>query len=159
MDSPEVTPLPNFQEELATKVLADAGLKRLAHLPFLTLFYLHFQRNLVTTPVTALEMAAYLGVDVKVSEGILTYLKEAGVVREFKQDLPAYTLQKELHELKVLELLPLLSRFAELCQEVDPTASAAQVAEADEKYRRIYSELASEILQLFGKQPVNELPI
>ncbi|HKY62845.1 MAG TPA: hypothetical protein VJR29_05435 [bacterium] len=159
MDNPEVTPLPNFQEELAKKVLADVGLKRLAHLPFLTLFYLHFQHNLVTTPVTALELAAYLGVDVKVSEGILEYLKETGVVREFKRDLPAYTLQKELHELKVIELLPLLSRFAELCQAIDPAATAAQVAEADEKYRRIYSELASEILQLFGKQPVNELPI
>jgi len=159
MDSPEVTPLPDFQEELAKKVLADAGLKRLAHLPFLTLFYLHFQRNLVTTPVTALELAAYLGVDVKVSEGILTYLKEAGIVREFKQDLPAYTLQKDLDELRVLEMLPLLSRFFELLQSLDPLSSGAQVAEADEKYRRIYSELASEILQLFGKQPVNELPI
>ena len=159
MDSPEVTPLPDFQEELAKKVLADAGLKRLAHLPFLTLFYLHFQRNLVTTPVTALELAAYLGVDVKVSEGILTYLNEAGIVREFKQDLPAYTLQKDLDELRVLEMLPLLSRFFELLQSLDPLSSGAQVAEADEKYRRIYSELASEILQLFGKQPVNELPI
>lgn len=159
MENTEVTPLPNFQEEMAKAVLADAGLKRLAHLPFLTLFYLHFQRNLVTTPVTALELAAYLGVDVKVSEGILGYLKDEGIVREFKQDLPAYTLQKDLHELNVLELLPLLSRFSELFQQVTPESGAAQMAEADEKYRRIYSELASEILQLFGKQPVNELPI
>jgi DNA-binding IscR family transcriptional regulator len=159
MNETETHPSQNFQEELAKKVLADPGLKSLTHLPFLTLFYLHFQRNLVMTPVTALELAAYLGVDVKVSEGVLVYLKDQGIVREFKRDLPAYTLQKDLHELTVLELLPLLSRFSELLQGPDAVSTHIQVAETDERYRKIYSELASEILQLFGKQPVNELPI
>lgn len=144
-------------EELAKSFMTDPQVKGLAHLPFLTLSYLHFQRHLVATPVTALELAAYLGVELRVAENVLSYLEGQGIVRQFNAALPAYFLNRELSEINVAELLPMLAKF----QDFTPaTGVAAQgTTQADEKYRRLYSELASEILQLFGQQSVNELPI
>lgn len=142
---------------LAKNFVAQAQGKRLAHLPLLTLVYLQGQRSIVATPVTALELAAYLGVEVSVAEGVLGLLASQGIVRLFKEDMAAYCLNRELHEISVFELLPLLLKFQEL---IPATGLAAAVsAEADEKYRRLYSELASEMLQLFGQQSVNQLPI
>lgn len=141
---------------LAKNFIAEAHGRRLAHLPFLTLVYLQGQRSLVSTPVTALELAAYLGVEVAVAEGVLVLLADQGIVRLFKEDMPAYCLNREIHEITVFELLPLLMKFQELIPE---TGAAGESLGADDKYRRLYSELASEILQLFGKQPVNQLPI
>ncbi|KAB2838862.1 Rrf2 family transcriptional regulator [bacterium] len=142
---------------MAKNFIAQTQGKRLAHLPLLTLVYLQGQRSTVATPVTALELAAYLGVEVGVAEQVLEFLASHGVVRLFKEDMAAYCLNRELHEISVFELLPLLLKFQEL---IPATGAAAEAsAEADEKYRRLYSELASEMLQLFGQQSVNQLPI
>ena len=142
---------------LAKNFVAQAQCKRLAHLPLLTLVYLQGQRSMVATPVTALELAAYLGVEVGVAETVLEMLASQGIVRLFKEDMAAYCLNRELHEISVFELLPLLLKFQELIPASGSAATAS--AEADEKYRRLYSELASEMLQLFGQQSVNQLPI
>ncbi len=149
----------NPTHETANNFMADPATRRLAQMPLLTLFYLYFQRQLVATPVTALELAAYLGIEVRAAEGVLAYLEGQGILRQFKQDLPAYCLTKELSEISVMALLPLLAKFQELVPLGASQEIAENVTEADEKYRKLYSELASEILQLFGQQPVNHLPI
>jgi len=147
----------SFDKDTAQNFMQDAAFRRLAQLPLLTLFYLYFQRQIVATPVTPLELAAYLGIDVRATEGVLTFLESQGILRRFKQDLPAYCLSKDLSEISVLELLPILTKFQELVPvNIGPVGATP---EADEKYRRVYSELASELLQLAQEIPVNQLPI
>ena len=160
MDVPEnLNQNPNPLNALTQTLLTEPYVKRLAHLPFLTLFYLYFQRQVVATPVTALELAAYLEVEVKVAEGILAYLEGKGIVRQFKADLPAYTITRDLAEISVMELVALLHHCKQLGADAGAPPSDQEAQESSDKYRRLYSELASEILQLFGQQSVNQIPI
>lgn len=142
---------------MVKNLIAQPQARRLIHLPLLTLAYLQGQRTMAATPVAAPELAAFLGIEIPVAEGILVFLESQGILRHFKENLAAYCLNRELHQISVFELLPLLLKFQELIPEVG--AAAELSAEADEKYRRLYSELASEMLQLVGQQPVNQLPI
>ncbi len=148
-----------FNNETAQNFMQDPAFRRLAQLPLLTLFYLYFQRQIVSTPVTPLELAAYLGTDVRAIEGVLSFPEGVGILRRFKQDLPAYCLHKDLSEISVLELLPVLAKFQELIPAEGASVAPAGTAEADDRYRRVYSELASELLQLAQQAPVNQLPI
>jgi DNA-binding IscR family transcriptional regulator len=140
-------------------VLTEPQFKQLAHLPLLTVFYLFFQRQFSATPVTALELAAYLGIDVKIAEGALSFLDQVGIVRAFKNDLPAYSLGKELDQISVKDLVSLLAEFHELLKKEGGEPKALELEASNEKYRKIYSELASEILQLFGQESANQLPL
>ncbi len=159
MDLKEI-PFKSEGESLAAKtVLTEPQFKQLAHLPLLTLFYLFFQRQFSTTPVTALELAAYLGIEVRVAEEVLQFLHHEGVVRIFKEGLAAYSLGKELDELTVKDLVVLLAKFHEVITKQGITLKPFEIKESNEKYRKIYAELASEILQLFGEASANQLPL
>lgn len=141
------------------RVITEPDVKNLAHLPLLTIFYLSLQRQVSSTPVTALELAAYLGLEVKVVEGLLEYLEKKGLVRAFKEDIPAYSLGKELNEISAKDFMEILGEFHELLKQEGLKPKILQTNESNEKYRKIYSELASEILQLFGEESANQLPV
>jgi len=140
-------------------VLTEPELKRLAHLPLLSLFYLIFQRQFSATPVTALELAAYLSVEVKVAECILEYLLKKGIVRSFKNDMPAYSIGKTPEQIPVSELFGMLGDIQEILKVQKNPMTEGPVDDSDQKYRKLYSELASEILQLFGEESANKLPL
>lgn len=140
-------------------VLTEAELRQLAHVPVLLLFYLLFQKQFSSTPVTALELAAYLGLDVKVTEGMLDYLQKQGMLRAFKDDMPAYSLGRELDRITMKDLIALLGEVHRLMKSTGTTLQPRELEGSDEKYRKLYSDLASEILQLFGEQSANQLPI
>jgi hypothetical protein len=53
----------------------------------------------------------------------------------------------------------LVGRIQELVKQAGSQPDVSISAENAEKYRKIYSDLASEMLQLFGEQPVNKLPV
>jgi len=156
------SPLPSAaiptEQQQNPLALTEPQLKRIAHWPLLTLFYLLFQKQFSTTPVTALELAAYLGVEVKISEGILEFLLKKGIVRSFKNDMPAYSIGKNLEQIPVSDLFAMLGEIQTFLKEQNP-GEGLENADQDQKYRRLYSELASEILQLFGKESANKLPV
>jgi Predicted transcriptional regulator len=140
-------------------ILTEAEMRELAHLPVLLLFYLLFQKQFSATPVTALELAAYLGLDVKVSEGLMDYLQQQGIVRAFKDDMPAYSLGRELDQITMKDLIALLGEIHRLMKKSGAKVKPVELSASNEKYRKLYSDLASEILQLFGEQSANQLPI
>jgi DNA-binding IscR family transcriptional regulator len=141
------------------RVVTEREVKKLAHLPLLTIFYLSLQRRVSATPVTALEMAAYLGMDVKVVEEILSFLERRGTVRAFRKDMPAYSLVKEFHEITAKDLIELLGEYQLLLKQSGAEVSGNEMGASEKKYRKIYSDLASEILQLFGEESINDLPV
>jgi DNA-binding IscR family transcriptional regulator len=140
------------------RVVTEPEVKKLAHLPLLTIFYLSLQKRVSATPVTALEVAAYLGLDVRVVEEIFTFLERRAIVGAFRKDIPAYSLAKELHEITAKDLIELLGEYQLLLKQKGQEISGSDL-EAEKKYRKIYSELASEILQLFGTESINQLPV
>ncbi|MCB1213873.1 MAG: hypothetical protein KDK66_00205 [Deltaproteobacteria bacterium] len=139
-------------------LLTEPEIRKLAHLPMLTVFYLSLQKQLSATPVTALELSAYLGVEVEITEGILSFLESRGIVRAFKKDMPAYLLTQDLSEINANDLMGLLGEFHEQFK-LRGLDSEDSVQESNTKYRKIYSELASEILKLFGQESANQLPV
>jgi DNA-binding IscR family transcriptional regulator len=139
--------------------LTEPQLKKLAHLPLLTCFYLLFQKRFSATPVTPLELSAYLGLDVAVTEGLLASMEKKGWLTVFKEGLPAYSLAKDLDQITAADLIELVGRIQELVKQAGSQPDVSISAENAEKYRKIYSDLASEMLQLFGEQPVNKLPV
>jgi DNA-binding IscR family transcriptional regulator len=141
------------------KIITEPQLRKLAPLPVLMIFYLSIQRQVSSTPVTPLEMAAYLDVDVRVVEAIFEYLEKHKLVRAFRQDLPAYSLAKELDEISVKDLLEILGEFHTRFKQEGMQYKPAVGKDQDKRYRKIYSELASEILQLFGEESANQLPL
>lgn len=141
------------------RVVTEPEVKKLAHLPLLTVFYLSLQKRVSATPVTALEMAAYLSMDVKVVEEILSFLNRKGIVRAFRKDIPAYSLVKEFHEITAKDLIELLGEYQLLLKQSGQEISGSDMEASEKKYRKIYSELASEILQLFGRESLNDLPL
>jgi len=140
-------------------VVTEGEVKRLAHLPLLTLFYLSLQKQVSSTPVTALELAAYLGLDVRVAEGLLEFLDKRGMVRAFREDIPAYSLNLELNEITVKDMMEMLGEFQQQIKLAGGDVKVSDVRESNEKYRKIYSDLASEILTLFGEESANQLPV
>jgi DNA-binding IscR family transcriptional regulator len=141
------------------RVVTEPEVKKLAHFPLLTVFYLSLQKRVSATPVTALEMAAYLGLDVRVVEQILSFLDRRGIVRAFRKDIPAYSLAKEFHEITAKDLIELLGEYQWLLKQNGSEISDPEMEASEKKYRKIYSELASEILQLFGEESINHLPV
>jgi DNA-binding IscR family transcriptional regulator len=141
------------------RVVTEPEVKKLAHLPLLTIFYLSLQKRVSATPVTALEMAAYLGLDVKVVEQILSFLDGRGLVRAFRKDMPAYSLVKEFHEITAKDLIELLGEYQLLLKQSGQEITSTDADASEKKYRKIYSDLASEILQLFGQESINQLPL
>ena len=139
-------------------LLREPQLKKLAHIPLLTLFYLTFQRRFSATPVTPLELSAYLGMDVVLAEGLLASSAKKGWVKVFKEGMPAYTLVKDLEQISVHDLVEWIGEIQEMMKIAEVPATASSV-ESQEKYRKIYSELASEMLQLFGEEAVNKIPL
>lgn len=139
-------------------LLSEPEIRKLAHLPMLTIFYLSLQRQLSSTPVTALELSAYLGVDVEITEGILSFLEGRGIVRTFKKDMPAYLLAQDLSEINANDLMGLLAEFHDRLK-LKGLNYEAPDRDSNAKYREIYSQLASEILQLFGQESANQLPV
>ncbi len=139
--------------------LTEPQLKRLAHIPLLTLFYLYFQKRVSSTPVTALELAAYLGVDVRLSEAVLLHLEQRGTVKLFKEGIPAYSLKKELEQVSLKDLLEIVGVIQQWVKKGGQEVAGPSAEESQEKYRKIYSELASEMLQLFGEEAVNKMPL
>ncbi len=146
-------------KEQSQAVVTEPQLRKLAHLPLLTLFYLLFQRQFSSTPVTALELAAYLGLELKVVEGILYYLKKKEIVRPFKEDLAAYCLKKELDQISVKDMIEMVGEIQELLQRQGLEFSSSENPDSNEKYRKIYSDIASEMLQLFGTESMNKMPV
>jgi len=155
----------NFDEQALVdqipegRVLTEPDVKNLAHLPLLTVFYLSMQKQVSSTPVTALELAAYLGLEVRVAEGLFEYLEKRGWVRAFKEDIPAYSLGRELNEITAKDLMEILGEFHEVLKREGLKPKILKTTESNEKYRKIYSELASEIIQLFGEEAANEMPV
>lgn len=139
-------------------LLTEPEIRHLAHLPMLTIFYLSLQKQLSSTPVTALELSAYLGVAVEVTESVLVFLEKRGILRRFKKGMPAYLLAQDLSEINVNDLMGLLAEFHEQLKSRDLSPKAPK-QESNARYREIYSELASEILQLFGEESANQLPV
>lgn len=135
----------------------EPQLKKLAHIPLLTLFYLTFQKRFSATPVTPLELSAYLGLDVVVGEGVLASMEKKAWVKVFKEGMPAYTLVKDLEQITVHDLVEWIAEIEEMVKTSESAAASSQ--ESQEKYRKIYSELASEMLQLFGEEAVNKIPL
>lgn len=148
-----------LSQEAPAIILTEPQFKELAHLPLLTLFYFSLQRKFSIAPVTALELAAYLGIEVKTAESVLEYLEKKDIVRAFKNEIPAYSLAKNLEQINAGELVALLGKFHELMKERKDPTSEVTASESGEKYRKIYSDLASEILQLFGERAANQLPL
>lgn len=148
-----------LSQEKRTAILTEPQFKRLAHLPLLTIFYLSLQRELSSTPVTALELAAYLDLEVKVTEDLLNYLEKKGVVRSFRKDIPAYCLSQDLREISAHDLIEMLAEYHHVLEKSGGEVSIGERIALDGKYRKIYSDLASEILQLFGEESANELPV
>lgn len=146
-------------QDSAAIILTEPQFKELAHLPLLTLFYFSLQRKFSIAPVTALELAAYLGVEVKAAENVLEYLEKKEIVRTFKHEIPAYSLSKSLDQINVSEMVALLAKFHEVLKGKTKNQSEPTESESGEKYRKLYSELASEILQLFGERAANQLPL
>lgn len=145
--------------EKEEKIVTEAELKALAHLPMLTVFYLSLQRQVSSTPVTPLELSAYLGVEVKVAEGLLKFLHGRGIIHPFRQGMPAYTLSQDLNAISAKDMMEMLGEFRDLTKSQGGELSVDDQKESNQKYRKIYSELASEILQLFGEDSANQLPL
>ncbi len=141
------------------QVLAEPEMRKLAHLPLLTVFYLGLQRQISSTPVTALELAAYLGLEVRVVEGLLAFLQKRGWVCSFSQELPAYSLTRDFDQLTVKDLLEMVAEIQRQLKNVGVRAQGLEARSDDERYRKLYSDLASEILQLFGRDAVNQMPV
>lgn len=142
-----------------TAILTEPQFKKLAHLPLLTVFYFSLQRELSSTPVTALELAAYLDLDLKVTEALLAYLEKKGVVRSFRENIPAYCLNQELKEITAHDLIEMLGEYHHVLESSGVEPSHSERVASDGKYRKIYSDLASEMLQLFGEESANDLPV
>jgi hypothetical protein len=53
----------------------------------------------------------------------------------------------------------MLGEFRDLTKTQGGELSVHDQKESNQKYRKIYSELASEILQLFGEDSANQLPL
>lgn len=140
-------------------LLNEPRIKTVAHLPLLAIFYLSMQRQVSATPVTALELSAYLGVEVSIMEEMLKKLEQRGMVQAFKEGIPAYVLTRELEEVNAKELLAMVLELDDLYEKSGTPRTSVSTRESNEKYRRIYSELASEILQLFGEDSANQLPL
>lgn len=131
-----------------------------AHLPFLTILYLHLHKSTVGTPLTALEMSLYLNTDIHVVEKVFELLEEKHIVRPLKQGLPAYVLNRSLKDINfedLLELMHCYQKHGEFFS--NKSLNHAQQELQSNKYRQIYSDLASELLHLFGVQTANDLPI
>ncbi len=141
------------------QVLAEPEMRKLAHLPLLTVFYLGLQRQISSTPVTALELAAYLGLEVRVVEGLLAFLQKRGWVCSFSQELPAYSLTRDFDQLTVKDLLEMVAEIQRQLKNAGVRAQGLEARSDDERYRKLYSDLASEILQLFGRDAVNQMPV
>lgn len=144
--------------DTAELILTEPEVKKMAHLPFLTFFYLFFQKKLSATPVTALELAAYLGIEIHTSEKILSFLEKGGFVKVFKEDMEAYLLAKDLDEINLQDLVHLLGEFHKLTKKQEQR-STSLVDSSSEKYRKLYSELAGELLQIFSQETANRLPV
>ncbi len=141
------------------QVLAEPEMRKLAHLPLLTVFYLGLQRQISSTPVTALELAAYLGLEVRVVEGLLNFLQHRGWVCSFSQELPAYSLTRDFEQFTVKELLEMVGEIQRQLKKMGAKTQEGERQSDDERYRKLYSDLASEILQLFGRDAVNQMPV
>lgn len=147
------------KNKLDLNELRGLHLNQMAHLPLLTLFYLTLQRQVTFTPVTALELSAYLGIEVTVAEGILAFLETRGVVRVFKEGIPAYIIVKDLDAISTKDLIVLLGEFHRLLQEAGRDKAPEELQKSHDKYRKLYSDLASEMLTLFGQESANLLPL
>ncbi len=152
------SPLPE-SSDTGELTLTEPELKKLAHLPLLTFFYLLFQKRFSSTPVTALELAAYLGVDVQLGEVLMSHLEKKGIVRVFKEGIAAYSLMKDVDQVNVKDLIEMVGDVHLWVKKNGELKSAAMPEESSEKYRKIYSDLAREMLQLFGEEAVNKLPL
>lgn len=154
-----IEPITASENLNAPEVLTEEEFKDLAHLPLWILFYLTLQKQVSSTPVTALELAAYLGIEVKVAEGLLSSLAEQGIVRAFRDDLPAYSLAHDLSEISAKQMMEMVAEIRNQFKEFKQDIPRHSSLKSNEKYRKIYSELASEILQLFGEESANQLPV
>lgn len=152
-------PITSNENLNAPEVLTEEEFKGLAHLPLWILFYLTLQKQVSSTPVTALELAAYLGIEVQVAEGLLSYMASMGLVRAFRDDLPAYSLAQDLGDISAKQMMEMVAELRNLFKQYDQVPPRTTARGSNEKYRKIYSELASEILQLFGEESANELPV
>jgi len=152
----EICPKSEDKPWSPSSILTESKLREVAHLPLLTMIYLKLQRQASATPVTALELAAYLGVEVKVAEDILSFLEKRGIVHAFREDLPAYSLNKKMGQITGEDFLALLVDFFQLVKNGQKFSDSVP---SDDKYRKLYSKLASEILLLFGQESVNQLPV
>jgi hypothetical protein len=73
--------------------------------------------------------------------------------------MPAYSLVKEFHEITAKDLIELLGEYQLLLKQSGKEISGQEMEASEKKYRKIYSDLASEILQLFGEESINNLPV
>ncbi len=154
-----VEPIAASENLNSNDILTEEEFKNLAHMPLLILFYLTLQKQVSATPVTALELAAYLGIEVQVAEGLLSFLEAEGMVRAFRDDLPAYSLAQELSDISAKQMMEMVAELRNLFKQYDQSPPIFKARGGNEKYRKIYSELASEILQLFGEDSANDLPV
>ena len=147
------------QPDTGELTLTEPELKKLAHLPLLTFFYLLFQKRFSSTPVTALELSAYLGVDLQLGEVLMASLEKKGIIRVFKEGIPAYSLMKDVDQVNVKDLIEMVGDAHLWVKKNGELKNAINPDESQEKYRKIYSDLAREMLQLFGEEAVNKLPL